>query len=131
MGLAGAWARTNAVENKKSMMYLLRVIDRAGGYVFGGAEGANDTVWAVAMRNEASMMDVADIQDRWIDHKDEYDRFEREAEEEEQRRVQEEHGMEVDEPQPAPRAAEAEIDPDFGDMTIPEDSGVRVVRKKK
>ena len=30
-----------AVENKKSMMHLLRVIDRAGGYVFGGAEGAN------------------------------------------------------------------------------------------
>ncbi|QYS93977.1 GPN-loop GTPase 2 [Trichoderma simmonsii] len=119
-----------AVENKKSMMYLLRVIDRAGGYVFGGAEGANDTVWAVAMRNEASMMDVQDIQERWIDHKDEYDRLEREAEEEEQRRVQEEHGMEVDEPQPAPPAAEAEVDPDFGDMTIPDDIGVRVVRKK-
>ncbi|KAL6791363.1 hypothetical protein GGI42DRAFT_181947 [Trichoderma sp. SZMC 28013] len=119
-----------AVENKKSMMYLLRVIDRAGGYVFGGAEGANDTVWAVAMRNEASMMDVQDIQERWIDHKDEYDRLEREAEEEEQRRVQEEHGMEVDEPQPAPPAAEAEMDPDFGDMTIPDDIGVRVVRKK-
>lgn len=120
-----------AVENKKSMMHLLRVIDRAGGYVFGGAEGANDTVWAVAMRNEASMMDVQDIQERWIDHKDEYDRLEREAEEEEQRRVEEEHGMEVDEPQPAPPAtSEVEMDPDFGDMTIPEDSGVRVVRKK-
>ncbi|PTB42807.1 uncharacterized protein TrAFT101_001390 [Trichoderma asperellum] len=122
-----------AVENKKSMMYLLRVIDRAGGYVFGGAEGANDTVWSVAMRNETSMMDVQDIQERWIDHKDEYDRLEREAEEEEQRRVQEEHGMEVDEPQPAappPAASEGEIDPDFGDMTIPQDSGVRVFRKK-
>lgn len=122
-----------AVENKKSMMYLLRVIDRAGGYVFGGAEGANDTVWSVAMRNETSMMDVQDIQERWIDHKDEYDRLEREAEEEEQRKVQEEHGMEVDEPQPAappPAASEGEIDPDFGDMTIPQDSGVRVFRKK-
>ncbi|KAL7949864.1 hypothetical protein V8C42DRAFT_308812 [Trichoderma barbatum] len=119
-----------AVENKKSMMYLLRVIDRAGGYVFGGAEGANDTVWAVAMRNEASMMDVQDVQERWIDHKDEYDRLEREAEEEEQRRVQEERGMEMDEPQPAPLTTEAEMDPDFGDMTIPDDIGVRVVRKK-
>jgi hypothetical protein len=123
-----------AVENKKSMMYLLRVIDRAGGYVFGGAEGANDTVWSVAMRNETSMMDVQDIQERWIDHKDEYDRLEREAEEEEQRRVQEEHGMDVDEPQPAasppPAAPVGEIDPDFGDMTVPQDSGVRVIRKK-
>ncbi|KAH6607842.1 hypothetical protein Trco_004155 [Trichoderma cornu-damae] len=116
-----------AVENKKSMMHLLRVIDRAGGYIFGGAEGANDTVWAVAMRNEASMLDVQDVQERWIDHKDDYDRLEREAEEEE-----EEHGMEVDEPQPAgpPAASDVEMDPDFGDTTVPEDIGVRVVRKK-
>ncbi|KAL6861140.1 hypothetical protein J3F83DRAFT_747538 [Trichoderma novae-zelandiae] len=120
-----------AVENKKSMMHLLRVIDRAGGYVFGGAEGANDTVWAVAMRNEASMLDVQDVQERWIDHKEEYDRLEQEAEEEERRRVAEEHGMEVDEAQPAPPAtSEAGFDPDFGDMTVPEDSGVRVVKKK-
>ncbi|RCI08403.1 hypothetical protein L249_8959 [Ophiocordyceps polyrhachis-furcata BCC 54312] len=70
-----------AVENKQSMTQLLRIIDRAGGYVFGSAEGANDTIWAVAMRNEASMMEVQDIQERWIDQKDEYDRLEREADE--------------------------------------------------
>ncbi|KAH7031242.1 uncharacterized protein B0I36DRAFT_374231 [Microdochium trichocladiopsis] len=62
-----------AVENKKSMMHLLRVIDRAGGYIFGGAEGANDTVWQIAMRNEGSMMEVADIQERWVDSKEAYD----------------------------------------------------------
>lgn len=30
---------TLAVEDKRSMMHLLQVIDRAGGYAFGGAEG--------------------------------------------------------------------------------------------
>ncbi|KAM3151908.1 GPN-loop GTPase 2 [Botrytis cinerea] len=47
-GLVGF--ETLAVEDKRSMMHLLQVIDRAGGYAFGGAEGANDTVWQVAMR---------------------------------------------------------------------------------
>ncbi|CAI4210648.1 unnamed protein product [Parascedosporium putredinis] len=75
-----------AVENKRSMMHLLRVIDRAGGYVFGGAEGANDTVWQVAMRNEASIMDVPDLQERWIDNKEAYDEMEREEEDEHVRR---------------------------------------------
>ncbi|KAM4064656.1 conserved hypothetical ATP binding protein [Hirsutella rhossiliensis] len=122
-----------AVENKKSMLHLLRVIDRAGGYVFGGAEGANDTVWAVAMRNEASMLEVGDIQERWIDQKEEYDRMEREAEEE-QARVAREQAMELEQSQPAaPSAAEdgdMEMDPDFGNMSIPADSGVKVTRKK-
>ncbi|UNI21987.1 hypothetical protein JDV02_007921 [Purpureocillium takamizusanense] len=125
-----------AVENKKSMMHLLRVIDRAGGYVFGGAEGANDTIWAVAMRNEASMMDVQDIQERWIDQKEEYDRLEREADEE-QARIAQEQAMELEQPQPAASVQatqetgmDAETDPDFGDMSVPSDNGVKVIRKK-
>lgn len=122
-----------AVENKKSMMHLLRVIDRAGGYVFGGAEGANDTVWAVAMRNESSMMGADDIQERWIDSKDEFDRLEREIEEA-QMKMQEQQAMDLDQAQPqAPAPAQTpsgEIDPDFGDMTVPQDSGIKVVRKK-
>lgn len=117
-----------AVENKKSMMHLLRVIDRVGGYVFGGAEGANDTVWAVAMRNEASMMDVQNIQERWIDEKEEYDRLEREADDE-QARLAAEQAMESDEA-PAPAPASAEMDPDFEDMPMASDSGIKVVRKK-
>lgn len=117
-----------AVENKKSMMHLLRVIDRAGGYIFGGAEGANDTVWAVAMRNEASMLDVQDVQERWIDEKEEYDRLEQEAEDE-QAALHAQEAMEMEPSQPQP-ASQAEIDPDFGDMSIPADSGVKVVRKK-
>jgi hypothetical protein len=116
-----------AVENKKSMMHILRVIDRAGGYVFGGAEGANDTVWAVAMRNESSMLEVQDIQERWVDQKVEYDQMEREAEEE-QARIQEEQAIEMEQPQPPP-APTGGMDPDFGDMTVPKDGGIKVVRK--
>jgi hypothetical protein len=37
-GLVGF--ETLAVEDKRSMMHLLQVIDRAGGYAFGGAEGS-------------------------------------------------------------------------------------------
>lgn len=115
-----------AIENKKSMMHLLRVIDRAGGYIFGSAEGANDTVWSVAMRNESSMMDVQDIQERWIDQKEAYDKIEQEAEEE-QARIQEEQAMEMEQDLPPVPAG---MDPDFGDMSIPKDSGIKVVRKK-
>lgn len=115
-----------AVENKKSMMQLLRVIDRAGGYVFGGAEGANDTVWQVAMRNESSMMEVQDIQERWVDNKDAYDELER-KEDEEQAKLRGEEG--------APGEASPQdtdmYDPDFGDVSMPKDSGIKVVRKDK
>lgn len=115
-----------AVENKKSMMHILRVIDRAGGYIFGGAEGANDTIWAVAMRNESSMLEVQDIQERWIDSKDAYDKMELEQEEE-QARVAEEQAREMEKFQaPMPGI----MDPDFGDMSVPKDSGIKVVRKK-
>ncbi|RDA95195.1 hypothetical protein CP533_1879 [Ophiocordyceps camponoti-saundersi (nom. inval.)] len=117
-----------AVENKQSMTQLLRIIDRAGGYVFGTAEGANDTIWAVAMRNEASMMEVQDIQERWIDQKDEYDRLEREADEEQAIAAQ---AMELEPSQPAaPSSGEMDVDPDFGDMSVPVDSGVTVIKKQ-
>lgn len=69
---------TLAVEDKRSMMNLLQLIDRAGGYAFGGAEGANDTVWQVAMRGSGtSVMDIKDVQERWLDAKDEYDEIDR------------------------------------------------------
>lgn len=74
-GLVGF--ETLAVEDKRSMMTLLQAIDRAGGYAFGGAEGANDTVWQVAMREGMGSMTIQDIQERWIDRKDEYDEVER------------------------------------------------------
>ncbi|KAK0629692.1 hypothetical protein B0T17DRAFT_488958 [Bombardia bombarda] len=118
-----------AVENKRSMMHLLRVIDRAGGYVFGSAEGSNDTVWQVAMRNESSLMEGVDLQDRWIDNKDEYDAAEAKAEEEERAKVEEkqaqadaEDGVGGDGFGGAPMAPHQ---PPAGG------SGIRVERKKK
>ena len=74
---------TLAVEDKKSMMVLLRAIDRAGGYAFGGVEGANDTVWQLAMRQDAVTMDALDVQERWLDRREEMDEEEKKAWEQE------------------------------------------------
>ena len=118
-GLVGF--ETLAVEDKKSMMTLLHAIDRAGGYAFGGAEGANDTVWQVAMREGMRVMDVRDVQERWLDRKEEFDEMERKEREEEARAndapslvddtEDDEEGDEVDE---------------IGDF---EKSGIKVVRR--
>lgn len=81
---------TLAVEDKKSMTHLLQVVDRAGGYAFGKAEGAGDSVWALAMRGGwAEGMEARDIQERWVDHRDEHDEFERKKLEEERKAMEE------------------------------------------
>ena len=68
---------TLAVEDKRSMMELLRAVDRAGGYAFGPAEGVNESVWQVAMREGAGAeMEIGDVQERWIDRKEEFDELE-------------------------------------------------------
>ncbi|KAI1081649.1 ATP-binding domain 1 family member B [Whalleya microplaca] len=114
-----------AVENKKSMMQLLRVIDRAGGYIFGGAEGANDTVWQISMRNEGSMMDVPDIQERWIDAKEDYDVAEQKDWEEHVKKQEANTGTAT------PDLIPDDDDDDFDGMPPSTgDSGVKVVRKK-
>lgn len=120
-GLVGF--ETLAVEDKRSMMTLLQAIDRAGGYAFGGAEGANDTVWQVAMREGMGTLDVRDVQERWIDSKDEYDELERREMEE----VAKAHA-ELSLPD-APGGDNADED-DMEEMArqIP-DSGVKVVRR--
>ncbi|KAK2788833.1 hypothetical protein FQN52_005429 [Onygenales sp. PD_12] len=116
---------TLAVEDKRSMMSLLQVIDRASGYAFGGAEGANDTVWQVAVREGLGTMDIKDVQERWLDRKEEWDEKER-REWEEEARVREEAAKN------APGAAgfgDGDEDMDEFNMTVPPDSGIKVVRK--
>jgi hypothetical protein len=125
-GLVGF--ETLAVEDKKSMMHLLQVIDRASGYAFGGAEGANDTVWQVAMREGTTTMDVKDVQERWLDAKDAYDEIER-KEWEEQAKAQEE--TEKAKAANGSSAGAFDDDDDLDSMMIPPDSGVKVVRKNK
>jgi GPN-loop GTPase len=101
-----------AVEDKKSMMSLLQTIDRAGGYAFGGAEGANDSVWQVAVREGMGQLDVRDIQERWVDNKDAWDEKERLEAEEERKRL--------------------ELEAEQGDLAanVPFDSGVKIRRSK-
>ncbi|RDW69512.1 putative ATP-binding 1 family member B [Coleophoma cylindrospora] len=119
-GLVGF--ETLAVEDKRSMMHLLQVIDRAGGYAFGGAEGANDTVWQVAMREGVTTMDVKDVQERWLDAKDEFD--------EKDRREWEEQAKQLE--AKAAEAQEEEEDDDFENMPLPPGgSGIKIVRKNQ
>lgn len=108
---------TLAVEDKRSMMTLLQAIDRAGGYAFGGAEGANDTVWQVAMREGLPGMTIHDVQERWIDRKDEIDEHER-LESESARRAQAEQRDD---------AANVSLD-DLDGMPI-DTGGIQVVRQ--
>lgn len=116
-GLVGF--ETLAVEDKRSMMHLLQVIDRAGGYAFGGAEGANDTVWQVAMREGTTTMDVKDVQERWLDAKDDYDEHERNQWEEEAKARDEGN-------KPTARDSDDELE----NMALPAGgTGIKVVRK--
>ena len=103
-GLVGY--ETLAVEDKKSMMSLLTIIDKAVGYAFGGPSGANDTIWQVAVRDGLGKMDVRDVQERWLDRREEFDAEEQAGK-----------GESAD-----------EMDEDFGDMSVPPDSGVKLER---
>lgn len=104
-----------AVEDKKSMMSLLQTIDRAGGYAFGGAEGANDSVWQVAVREGLGQLKARDIQERWIDDKEAWDEQERQDNEQEQKRLQQDFDT-------------GELADDMSN--IPYDSGVKIKRSK-
>lgn len=116
-GLVGF--ETLAVEDRTSMMHLLRAIDRAGGYAFGGAEGANDTVWQVAMRDSGVTMDVRDVQERWIDRREEFDELERKQWEAEGQGPAEGQGS---------TAVDGDSDDEMTDLPLT-DSGIKVVRK--
>ena len=117
-GLVGY--ETLAVEDKKSMMSLLQTIDRAGGYAFGGAEGANDTVWQVAVREGLGKMDVRDVQERWLDNKDAWDEIERKEWNEEQKRREAQFSAQGG-------GDTMDLDAETG-VDIPSNSGVKVVR---
>ena len=105
---------TLVVEDKRSMMSLLQTVDKAGGYAFGGSEGANDTVWQVAVREGMGKMDIRDVQDRWIDNKEAWD-------EKERRELEEDAEMQ--------KADEGADDFDETNFDIPLNSGIKVTRR--
>lgn len=92
-GLVGF--ETLAVEDRSSMASLVRAIDRASGNVFANSLATDEdgrtlndeaSIWAQAMSDHwAGKLDVRDVQERWIDRKEEYDEAERKAWEEEAR----------------------------------------------
>jgi hypothetical protein len=129
---------TLAVEDKQSMAALLKQIDLASGYAFGTKDGAaNDSVWQVAMRDTGITMDVRDVQERWIDRKEELDEVERKDWEAEGRGFQ---GGEVTQPEPDTDRGQDGMDLDLekdGMSTMGgvmkgmmgRNSGIKVVRK--
>lgn len=86
---------TLAVEDRQSMASLVKALDRASGYVFAGARATDESgktledeasVWAQAMSEQwQGKMDVRDVQERWIDRREELDEVERRVWEEEAR----------------------------------------------
>lgn len=109
---------TLAVEDRKSMAQLVRAIDRAGGYAFGGVEGTNESVWQVAVREGGGgQMDIRDIEERWVDRKDEFDEMERKEREQEIKAV-------TEQPSASRRGTQDLIEA----STSPRDSGIRIVR---
>lgn len=72
---------TLAVEDKESMLHLTHVIDRATGYVFtpkGTAYGDAYAMFTTAAGPlQGAGSDVHAVQERWIDHRAEYDDFEK------------------------------------------------------
>ncbi|KAK6197408.1 uncharacterized protein RJT21DRAFT_123213 [Scheffersomyces amazonensis] len=70
-----------SVENKRCMIHLLSVIDKANGYSF-GSEIGGDLIWSEATRQGGLPYADVDVHERWIEFKDEYDKQEREEDEE-------------------------------------------------
>ncbi|WWC61193.1 uncharacterized protein I303_103773 [Kwoniella dejecticola CBS 10117] len=86
-GLVGF--ETLAVEDKSSMMNLVRLVDKMTGYIFiphnsieGEGEDHTNSINTQALFGSAmgsqSKNDVRDVQERWLDNKDAYDEYERE-----------------------------------------------------
>lgn len=71
-----------SIENKRSMINLLSVIDKANGYSFGSSEIGGDSIWSEAVRASNTYSNEIDIHERWIENKPLYDEEEaKEAEE--------------------------------------------------
>lgn len=133
---------TLAVENKESMMTLLRAIDRAGGYALGGVEGVNQSAWQMAMRQDGVTIDARDVQERWLDRRDEMDEEERRAWAEESKEMRDppEAARQRPPAQPNPKTAKKSASQDDDDdmddleemkqfMEKKPEGGVNIIRR--
>ncbi|ORX50781.1 hypothetical protein BCR36DRAFT_352177 [Piromyces finnis] len=59
---------TLCVEDKDSMINLVRVIDKANGYIYGGLEEANESIMITAARvgGLGSLEDIKEVQERYL-----------------------------------------------------------------
>lgn len=83
-GLVGF--ETLAVEDKKSMLHLMRVVDRALGYAFvadqqeadqdKGQGAPANALFSSALSSIPGAANVRDVQERWIDEKEKFDAWE-------------------------------------------------------
>lgn len=65
-GLVGF--ETLCIQDKESVTKVVRAIDKAGGYVFGGLEEANESILMTAMRSGSEWdSTVHDVQERYMD----------------------------------------------------------------
>jgi len=128
---------TLAVEDKVSMTNLLHAVDRASGYVFGTDKGTNDSVWQVAMQEGwGGKIDVRDVQERWIDRREEFDEMEQQQAKEEARQAGQPEVRRVP-PETSSKKEDNDDDDDLEamqaaflkDKSKNADSGIKVVRK--
>ncbi|CAG8432835.1 7323_t:CDS:2 [Diversispora eburnea] len=71
---------TLCIENKQSVMKLIQAIDKANGYIFGGLTQGNESIMMAAIGGNSTYCDIMDVQERWLDHKDLWDEFEQQEE---------------------------------------------------
>lgn len=79
-GLVGF--ETLCIQDKESVTKVVRAIDKAGGYVFGGLEEANESIFMTAMRAGSEWDNaVQDVQERYLEDSDPHEDLERFARE--------------------------------------------------
>lgn len=121
------------IEDKATVSSLLHAADLASGYAFGkSAHGADESVWSVAVSQGRVGVDVRDVQERWIDRREEMDEMERE----EWRQQQQQHGGEeaeagVEDSGDGMEEGEDEIDAYMRGDAQKEVNGIKVRRVKK
>ncbi|KAG9290831.1 hypothetical protein G9A89_010980 [Geosiphon pyriformis] len=68
--------QTLCIEDKKSVMNLVGAIDKANGYIFGGLTQGNESIMLATANNDQTFYNVSDVQERWLDYKEQWDEWE-------------------------------------------------------